>query len=395
MIIESVHNKRLLEEENKNAKMINSFFNIFSTPQPRPHILLQNRLLNKNKKKLMKDNQTNTDSAINNNKISNLRFSLKKNLLDILSLENIIKPKQSIFISNLYNMNNNLITTKKHKNYNNSTRMPKINPNKFQSIKDKIKLDETFPLKKRIFSTNKRKFNKSLIFENINNINITINKDLNKNIKNIVGINNNNKIKKRINLEDIENSMNNYNKNVGKKLNNFFNNKFLQENTDIFKVSRNIINKNDVNLQFSEPKNSNSNNIIVDNNISLENTFKEQTLSNFNNKYYLKFKTNNLKEKEKIRKLFYLLKKHKDSENDKNSDFLAFHLYRQKKLRKKEINKAILDEFSSPCVHIGRNNDSIFINNEYYTNKNDNEFSLIHKQKENKMISIKALNINA
>ena len=236
MIIESVHNKRLLEEENKNAKIINSFFNIFSTPRPRPHILLKNRILNKNKKKLMKDNQTNTDSAINHNKISDLRFSINKNLLDILSLKNIIKPKQSIFISNLYNMNNNIITTKKHKNNNNSTRMPKLNSNKFQFIKDKIKLDETFPLKKRIFSSNKRKFNKSLIFENINNINITINKDLNKNIKNIVGINNNNKIKKKINLEDIENSMNNYKKNVGKKLNNFFNNKFLQENTDIFKV---------------------------------------------------------------------------------------------------------------------------------------------------------------
>ena len=394
MIIESVHNKRLLEEENRNTKMINSFFNIFRTPQPRPHILLKNRLLNKNKKKLMKDSQTNTDSALNNNKISNLRFSVNNNLLDILSLKNIIKPKQSIFISNLYNMNNDIITTKKHKNNNNSTRMPKINPNKFQFIKDTIKLDETFPLKKRIFSSKKRKFNKSLIFENINNINVTINRDLNKNIIKFVGMNNN-KIIKRNNLEDIENSMNNYKKKVGKKLNNFFNNKFLQENTDIFKVSRNIINKNDVNLQFSEPKNSNSNNIIVDNNISLENTFKEQTLSNFNNKYYLKFKTNNLKEKEKIRKLFYLLKKHKDSENDKNSDFLAFHLYRQKKLRKKEINKAILDEFSSPCVHIGRNNDSIFINNEYYTTKSDNEYSLTHKQKENKMISIKALNINA
>ena len=114
MNIESIHNKRFLEEESKNVKMINSFFNIFSTLQPRPRDLLKNRLLNKDNKKLMKDNQNNKDSSIiTNNKKLNVRFSANKNLLDILSLKNYIKPsKQSIFISNLYNINNNIASKK-------------------------------------------------------------------------------------------------------------------------------------------------------------------------------------------------------------------------------------------------------------------------------------------
>ena len=345
---------------------------------------------------MMKDSQTNTSLLINNNRLPNKnRFSVNKNILDIISLKNILKiPKSNFFISHLYNTkNNNIIAKQNRKINNNSTKMPKINQNKFQFIKEKIKLDEGVPLKKRMFSSYKRKFNKSLIFDDINNMNLINNKILKRSDKNIVEMNNS-KTKRRKNLEDLENSIISFQKKFKKKKNNFFNNKYLQENTDIFKVCKSITTKNDLNIKFSAPKNSNSKNIIVDNNISLENTFKEQTLSNFNNKYFLKFKTNNLKEKEKIKKLFFLLKKHKDSETDKNSDFLAFHLYKQKKLRKKEINKAILDEFSSPCVYIGRNNDTTFINNEYYTNKNDNDSAIIHKQKENKMISIKLLNMN-
>ena len=63
-------------------------------------------------------------------------------------------------------------------------------------------------------------------------------------------------------------------------------------------------------------------------------------------------------------------------------------------MRKREINKAILEQFSSPCAYIGRNYDNGFINKEYYTNKNDYETSIIQKQKENKMISIKSLQMN-
>ena len=49
---------------------------------------------------------------------------------------------------------------------------------------------------------------------------------------------------------------------------------------------------------------------VIDNNSSLEETFKKQTVSNFNNKYNFKFKTKSLKEKEKVQNLFNLIKKH-------------------------------------------------------------------------------------
>ena len=384
------------EERNKSTKMIKSLFNIFNTPRPQSHIFLKNIIQSKKNNKLMKDNETNTDSLNNKNNIKindNNSISENRKLIEIISLKNKIKVKQpnsNIFISHLFNNNNLIIKYHIHKN-NNSTRMTKIKKNKYNFNIEKIKSEENIPLKKKSFSTHKKQINKSLIFDNI------LNKIINKNEISV------GKIKKRKNLEDIENSMNLFKKKIKKKINNFFNNKYLQENTDIYKVGKNISNnknKNDINIKFSLPKSFNNNNVIVDNNISLENTFKEQTLSNFNNKYYFKFKTNNMEEKEKIKKLFCLLKKHKDSETEKNYDFLTFNLYKQKKLRKKEITKAILDEYSSPCVYVGRNKDSFFINKEYYTNKNDyenytnkNDYenSYIPKSKENKMISIKSL----
>ena len=386
-----------------------SFINIYRTPQPKPHICL--KYIIKKNKKIMKDKQTNTDSTSfydNNNTNNKRRISYNNNNFKLYSLKNACKlPSSSIFISNLYN--NNLKSKKKHNN--NSIGMPYIK-NKYSKInKNEEKIDDIFPLKKRIFSTYKRKLDKSIlnINDNVNNTNNTNNTNnntnnnntnnnankniiINKNINNIEIVKD--KKRKRNNLVDIENYMTFFQTNIKKKINTFFNNKYLQENTDIFKIGKSLSNNNNLNIKFSEPINSNNDNVIVDNNISLENTFKKQTVSNFNNKYYFKFKTNNLKEKETIKKLFLLLKKHKNSELDKNNDFLVFHLYKQKKMRKREINKAILEEFSSPCAYIGRNYDNGFINKEYYTNKNDYETSIIQKQKENKMISIKSLQMN-
>ena len=269
--------------------------------------------------------------------------------------------------------------------------MPYIKNKYSKIIKEEIKKDDISPLKKRMFSAFNKKLNKNILNSNDNTKNI-INNSNHKDINNIEIIND--KKRKRNNLVVIGDNMKCSKKNTKKKINTFFNNKFLQENTDIYKIGKYVSNNNNLNIKFSEPKNSNNFNIIVDNNISLEDTFKKQTLSNFNNKYYFKFKTNNFKEKEKIKKLFYLLKKHKNSDIDKNNDFLVFHLCKQKKMRKKEITKAILEEYSSPCAYIGRNyDDNCFIDKEYYTNKNDYENSIIQKQKENKMISIKALKI--
>lgn len=73
--------------------------------------------------------------------------------------------------------------------------------------------------------------------------------------------------------------------------------------------------------------------IINDNNdYLLEEIYKKQTLSNFNNKYALKYKTNNSVKKENIKTLFSLLKKYKHSDEDKK---IAFNKYNSmKKIRK-------------------------------------------------------------
>ena len=74
-------------------------------------------------------------------------------------------------------------------------------------------------------------------------------------------------------------------------------------------------------------------NIINDNNAYLlEEIYKRQTLSNFNNKYTLKYKTNNSVQKENIKTLFSLLKKYKYSDEVKKN---AFNKYNSmKKIRK-------------------------------------------------------------
>ena len=67
----------------------------------------------------------------------------------------------------------------------------------------------------------------------------------------------------------------------------------------------------------------------------LEEVFKRQTLSNFNNKYNLKYKTNNNVKKENIKLLFSLLKKYKYSDEDKK---FAFNKYNSMKRIKKTFN---------------------------------------------------------
>ena len=76
--------------------------------------------------------------------------------------------------------------------------------------------------------------------------------------------------------------------------------------------------------------------IINDNNDHLlEEVFKRQTLSNFNNKYSLKYKTNSNSKKENIKNLFSLLKKYKYSDKDKQT---AFNKYNSMKKAKKTFN---------------------------------------------------------
>ena len=72
-------------------------------------------------------------------------------------------------------------------------------------------------------------------------------------------------------------------------------------------------------IKFPLKKNINKRYLILnDNNDHLiEEIFKRQTTSNFNNKYTLKYKTNDSIKKENIKDLFSLLKKYKNSDEDK------------------------------------------------------------------------------
>ena len=59
----------------------------------------------------------------------------------------------------------------------------------------------------------------------------------------------------------------------------------------------------------------------------LEKIYKNQTVSNFNNKYNLKFKTNDSMKKERVKILFSLLKKYKNSEKEKSKLFLYYNKF--------------------------------------------------------------------
>ena len=77
-------------------------------------------------------------------------------------------------------------------------------------------------------------------------------------------------------------------------------------------------------------------NVIDDDNEHLlEEIFKRQTLSNFNNKYNVRFKTNNKTKKENITNLFSLLKKYKYSDEDKQT---AFNKYNSMKKIRNTVN---------------------------------------------------------
>ena len=314
----------------------------------------------------MIDNETNTDSCVNLENEKNKNFSVYKN---INSLKNLIRPASSnIHLPRFYNninLRDNLI---RHNNNINNLYYNLTNKkqSKFKTIKKRLIKDSNFNIQKRTFSS----YKKNDIYKNDDFFITPKHFEMNQN-----------KNKKWRNLTNTNNSFESNTKKSSKKsINTFFNNKYLQENTDHLKIAKLLftfnLNKNNLNIKFSTPKNENTYN-IVDNNVSLEKTFKRQTLSNFNNKY--------LKEKEKIKELFYLLKKHKDSEKAKNSDFLSFHLYIQKKMKEKEIYKELFEEYLNPDANIRHRIDDLLL----YNNN-----SLIRKKRENKMITVKSFQMN-
>ena len=364
------HKKRRRKEESKEnikIKMINSSLTISKFPIQNFYNFIPRKILNEKEKKKMKDNETNTDSYSNLENTKNKNFTVDKK---IISLKNLFRTASSNIYLPHFNKNINLRDNLIRHNNNLYFNLSNKKQSQFKTIKKRLTKDNNFNIQKRIFSSYKRN-------DNNKNDDFCITpkySEMNKN-----------KNKKWRNLTNTNNSFeSNTKKSSRKNINTFFNNKYLQENTDTFKIAKLLLNKNNLHIQFSKPKNENTNN-IVDNNISLENTFKKQTLSNFNNKYNFKFRTNNLKEKEKIKELFYLLKKHKDSEKAKNSDFLSFHLYIQKKMKEKEIYKALFEEYLNPNASARERIDDLLL----YNNNN-----LIRKKRENKMITVKSFQMN-
>jgi len=344
-------------KENEKVKIFNSSLNI-SKYQPI-------KIYDKIPKKILIDKEK--LKGIENN-ISTCIFQEtenNENFNKIISLKNKVRPLSSNNLKGKFFLNKSKIF--ENKNTFNLPIDSCYKTAKFKTIKKGLFAEENFEIKKRIHSSYKRSSNNI-----INSFNDSKN----------FGLIQSNKRRKR-NLT--ENNLDYFDKRTEGRNISFFKNKYLQKNTDSTQIRKLLLNKNALNIKFSRPKNFNTYN-VVDNNISLENTFKRQTLSNFNNKYNFKFKTKNIKEKEKIKKLFNLLKKHKDSENAKNSDFLNFHLYEQKKLELREMYKNLFEEYLNP--------------NDYYTTENNNnnllvnsDYDLIHKKRK-KMITVKSFQIN-
>lgn len=359
-----IKNKRRRKEESKEnlkIKMIHSTLTISKFPIQNIYNFMPKKILNEKEKKQMKDNETNTDSCVNLENTKNKNLSVDKN---IISLKNYVRPASSnIYLPHFYkniNMRDNLIrqNNKINNYYYNLTNKKQ---SQFKTIKKRLTKDNNFNIQKRVYSSYKRNDNYKNDDYFITPKHFEMKKNKSKIWKNYTNTNNS--------FES------NTKKSSKKNINTFFNNKYLQENTDTFKIAKLLLNKNNLNIKFSTPKSENTYK-IVDNNISLENTFKKQTLSNFNNKYNFKFRTTNLKEKEKIKELFHLLKKHKDSEKAKNSDFLSFHLYIQKKLKEKEIYKELFEEYLNPDANVREKIDELLLYNNniiiYY-------MSFIHK----------------
>ena len=132
------------------------------------------------------------------------------------------------------------------------------------------------------------------------------------------------------------------------------------------------------NIYFNPANLQNSNEFtIVENNSSLKKVLKLQTVSNFNNKYNLKYKTKNPKIKERIEELFDFMKMHKSVENSKNTDFL--HLKR--KQIQKNNKKFVIENYSSKCNIINTINElnNIYQKENYFgidkkSNKKTNQY---------------------
>ena len=336
---------------------------------------------NMKKIKILKDNETSTDTILevinisdtndtNDNKNNN-NIDIKKYEISKTITNKIMKLKKNV-------KSNNNIEIQKHLDNTNSI----INNKRFFESSSKNKKIKNANVNLFIEKKKFKSYNKDIIYKNSKNILIKENRK--NNFTKLTRNNNNINILSEIHLSKDKNIENNYtfesnfNNN---KLNGKIINKNLLTEKKKNKKKLNISNKiNNKIIKFSPCLYNLFNVPIIDNNNSLEETIKQQTVSNFNNKYNIKFKTKNPIEKEKITTLFNLLKKHKNLDFQKNKDLKKYSISNKYKNPIK-YNKFIERPKSGNIKKIKIKR--------FFSNKNLK--NLLNK-KSNKMISIKTMN---
>ena len=379
-------------------------------------------------KKIMVDNETNTEEIyfkpINkNNKKNNLKLKINKSNSKSKYLKKESKKfKKRPTLVEINSMKEQyskssphyILPNKQSKKSKSSVKIPLIRQNyKSNTL---IRKNIINPKKTRIFSSFIRGYlrnkNENVFIKDFNNDDKSIHyfnshEDLFDQMFHQVSVKNkNNKYKNECNSaflntksrkksidKIVNNSMSNKIK-LTKQTSLIFNNRIIRKNTKKLtenKMNQNRKNKN-INIKFTKNEILDSQNIIISENDdkALEQTYKKQTVSNFNNKYNFKYKTSDPKQKEKISKLFHLLKKKNYSEKEKYDIFMAFNLLNYQNNKEQEIYKALLEEYTNPCVYFSYSDKKE--ENKNYGMCNEEGIDIIKKdKKEKKMLKIKAL----
>ena len=278
----------------------------------------------------------------NKNIILNNQKNKLKNKTDILS-DKIIQTPDFFFHINKIVINSSYISgcSKNEVNINNSAFPNRNIFKKLKSNKSSSKLnsfsfikpltDKFFKLYNKISSRNK--LSPIIQFQNAQKLK---HKKLNYHLTNDIIINQTPKKIYHRNLFDIENIYNqqkklysNLRSNKGTQ-NELIFKKIPAKQIAIKKIKYPVINNSSKRIKILNESNE----------YLLEKIYKNQTVSNFNNKYKLKYKTNNDSKKENIRNLFFLLKKYQYSEKDKNHLFQYYNKTNQRKRYNILFNKS-------------------------------------------------------
>ena len=309
-----------IEKFNQNIKSKDKYFHSYN-----------NKILPEYKNTFTNINIENNKVDLNKQKKNNLIISKKSISEDKLiqtppsfySCDNILKISTKCITPNIREKKNkriihHYIISKGNNQLKNNIKIHEIKSayfsksfNKLRKIKDlKHSRNRLYPLIKnnKNKTSEMQKFFKkyNILREYFNNVN----KEEKRNHHNLLTI------------ENIYFQGRNTNNNFKISSSNYESNKKLNLNLTLLKKKYSV-----KEIKYPLYNNSrNKYNIINDNNAHLlEEIYRKQTLSNFNNKYTLKYKTNNSIKKENITKLFSLLKKYKYSDIDKKNAFSKFN----------------------------------------------------------------------